>query len=66
MSKYKFHLAFENSESESYVTEKYYLALSSATIPIYFGAPNIEQFYPTHTIHPPIIKVNVSHICAYS
>jgi hypothetical protein len=44
--RYKFHLAFENSITEDYVSEKFYHPLMIGTVPIYLGAPNIEDFAP--------------------
>ncbi|CAA2996305.1 alpha-(1,4)-fucosyltransferase [Olea europaea subsp. europaea] len=34
----------------SYVTEKLFYALDSGSIPIYFGAPNVWDFIPPHSI----------------
>lgn len=50
MSHYKFVLAIENARTESYVTEKLYYALDVGAIPIYFGAPNVLDFVPPHSI----------------
>ena len=50
MKDYKFHLAFENGNVRDYVTEKVYLALAAGTVPVYFGAPNIEEFVPDGSI----------------
>ncbi|WCJ44280.1 Alpha-(1 4)-fucosyltransferase [Euphorbia peplus] len=50
MSHYKFVLAIENTATESYVTEKLFYALDSGAIPIYFGAPNVDDFVPPHSI----------------
>lgn len=50
MSHYKFVLAIENTMTESYVTEKLFYALESGSIPIYFGAPNVQDFIPPHSI----------------
>ncbi|KAJ6696836.1 hypothetical protein OIU85_003213 [Salix viminalis] len=50
MSHYKFVLAIENTWTESYVTEKLFYALDSGSIPIYFGAPNVLDFVPPHSI----------------
>ena len=50
MSHYKFVLAIENTETESYVTEKLFYALDSGAVPIYFGAPNVWDFVPPHSI----------------
>ncbi|KAJ9564942.1 hypothetical protein OSB04_000908 [Centaurea solstitialis] len=50
MSHYKFVLAIENTYTESYVTEKLFYALDSGAVPIYFGAPNVADFVPPHSI----------------
>ena len=44
--KYKFVIAFENAIDEDYVTEKFYDPLIAGSVPVYFGAPNIEEFAP--------------------
>ncbi|XP_065321292.1 glycoprotein 3-alpha-L-fucosyltransferase A-like [Gordionus sp. m RMFG-2023] len=38
LSRYKFYLAFENSNCVHYITEKFFRALSMGTIPVVFGA----------------------------
>lgn len=43
---YKFHLAFENSNEDGYITEKYWQSLYVGTIPIYLGAPDIKKYEP--------------------
>ena len=50
MSHYKFVLAIENTRNESYVTEKLFYALDVGAVPIYFGAPNVHDFVPPHSI----------------
>ncbi|CAI9282091.1 unnamed protein product [Lactuca saligna] len=50
MSHYKFVLAIENTYTQSYVTEKLFYALDSGAVPIYFGAPNVMDFVPPHSI----------------
>ena len=44
---YKFYLAFENSNSRDYVTEKVFHGLHAGTVPVYMGAPNIDDFMPS-------------------
>lgn len=43
---YKFVVAFENSILEDYVTEKLYDPLLAGAVPVYLGAPNVQDFVP--------------------
>ncbi|VFQ78302.1 unnamed protein product [Cuscuta campestris] len=43
---YKFSLAFENSNVEDYVTEKFFQSLVAGSVPVVVGAPNIEDYAP--------------------
>ena len=43
---YKFALAFENSICRDYVTEKLFQPLMTGCVPVYRGAPNVEDFMP--------------------
>ncbi|KAH7352530.1 hypothetical protein KP509_19G050000 [Ceratopteris richardii] len=44
---YKFSLAFENSNEDDYVTEKFWQSLVAGSIPVVIGAPNIHDFAPS-------------------
>lgn len=46
LSRYRFSLCYENMPMEGYVTEKIFDCLYAGTIPVYLGAPNIDQFIP--------------------
>lgn len=46
ISNYKFSLAFENAIATDYVTEKFFEPLMAGSVPVYLGAPNIEDFAP--------------------
>lgn len=43
---YKFIIAFENSCAEDYVTEKFFDPLLAGAVPVYLGAPNVDEFVP--------------------
>ena len=43
-SQYKFVVNFENSETNGYITEKIFNVFASGSIPIYHGAPDIEEY----------------------
>jgi hypothetical protein len=43
---YRFTVAFENSMTRDYVTEKFVEPLVAGTVPLYRGAPNIADFAP--------------------
>lgn len=46
ISRYKFSIAFENTIEDDYVTEKFFQPLLCGSVPIYMGAPNIDEFSP--------------------
>jgi hypothetical protein len=48
--KFKFTIAFENSSSPGYTTEKLVHALAADTIPIYWGDPEIGRVFNTDRI----------------
>jgi hypothetical protein len=46
IARYRFTLAFENSISPDYVTEKFFDPLIAGSVPVYLGAPNVDDFAP--------------------
>lgn len=46
ISTYKFGIGFENSIAQDYVTEKFFDPLLAGTVPVYLGAPNVEEYAP--------------------
>ncbi len=50
--RYLMYLAAENSIEKDYVTEKVYGGLINGAVPFYLGAPNIQEFVPTHSVIP--------------
>lgn len=43
---YYFNLTIENESNKNLITEKFYDAILTNTIPIYFGCTNIKEIYP--------------------
>jgi hypothetical protein len=46
IARYHFTLAFENACGQDYVTEKFFDPLVAGSVPVYLGAPNVEDFAP--------------------
>ncbi|KYQ93109.1 glycosyltransferase [Tieghemostelium lacteum] len=46
-STYKFTMAFENANTDDYVTEKLFGILTVGSVPLYDGAANGRDFFPT-------------------
>jgi alpha(1,3/1,4) fucosyltransferase len=44
--KYRFALCYENIQTPGYITEKIFDCLRSDCVPIYLGAPNIDEYVP--------------------
>jgi alpha-1,3-fucosyltransferase 10 len=55
IARYRFTLAFENSITRDYVTEKFYDALIAGSVPVVLGAPNVGEFAPAD---PSYVDVN--------
>ena len=47
---YAFHLCIENSRQTNYFTEKIMDCFQTMTVPIYWGAPNIHEFFDINGI----------------
>ena len=50
MRSYLFHLSFENSIVEDYITEKLWGSLRAGIVPVYHGAPNVREHVPPRSI----------------
>ncbi|MBI3211933.1 MAG: hypothetical protein HYZ47_04535 [Simkania negevensis] len=46
LKNYKFAICFENCITPGYITEKIFDAFAVGTLPVYWGAPNIEEYIP--------------------
>lgn len=50
MSSYRFNLCYENAQNlRGYLTEKIFDAFHSGCVPVYLGAPDIEEMIPSNT-----------------
>ena len=43
---YRFSIAIENSCIPSYMTEKFYDCIIAGCVPLYYGAPNVAEYFP--------------------
>lgn len=50
MKRYLFYFAFENQCVNDYITEKLWGPMQAGTVPVYFGAPNIKDHAPQHSL----------------
>ena len=46
LKNYRFSICFENSAIPGYVTEKIFACFAGGCVPVYWGAPNIEEYVP--------------------
>ena len=46
LRQYPFVISFENSNEPDYITEKLWEQLRYGSIPLYYGAPNVEEYLP--------------------
>lgn len=53
---YKYHIALENSSCPDYYTEKLIDAFMGASYPVYYGCPNISNYFPDGSLQP--ININ--------
>ncbi|MER9392458.1 glycosyltransferase family 10 [Mesorhizobium sp. M0592] len=65
IARHKFCLAMENSTEADYVTEKIYDAFMAGTVPIYLGAPNVDEFVPEHSFIDASAFASASDLAAY-
>ncbi len=47
LSQYKFAVCFENSILKGWITEKIFDCFFAGTVPVYWGAPDIENYVPS-------------------
>eukprot|EP00977_Amphora_coffeiformis_P011734 scaffold2849_cov174-Amphora_coffeaeformis.AAC.25 len=50
MRAYLFYCSFENQNTPDYITEKLWGAFEAGVVPIYFGAPNVKDHVPEHSL----------------
>jgi len=52
LREYRFSVAIENSSLPSYVTEKFYDCIIAGCVPLYYGAPDIANYFPSDCFIP--------------
>ena len=57
-----FHLSIENVQYDNWFTEKIVDAFLSKTVPIYWGCPNIENFFDKRGIYTFSSKEELLHL----
>ncbi|BCG89158.1 alpha-1,3-fucosyltransferase [Mesorhizobium sp. 113-3-9] len=65
IARHKFCFATENSIEPDYVTEKIYDAFAAGTVPIYLGAPNVDEFVPANSYIDANAFPNARDLAAY-
>lgn len=50
ISKYKFHIAFENALCDDYITEKLYRTFYVGSVPIYKGSSTVKDWVPAKSV----------------
>lgn len=50
LDRFKYHVTIENEITEHYWSEKLADAFLGATLPIYHGAPNVEDYFPADSL----------------
>ncbi len=55
---YKYHIAIENNSYPDYYTEKLIDAFLGAAYPFYYGAPNINEYFPVGALQ----EININNI----
>lgn len=59
----QFHICIENSQQKNYFTEKVVDCFSTKTIPIYWGCPNISDFFDVRGIYVANSFEEIMEIC---
>jgi hypothetical protein len=49
LAPYEYSIAIENNKKENYFSEKLIECFLSYTIPVYYGCPNIEKYFPKNS-----------------
>jgi len=62
LSKYEYSICMENTRENGYITEKFNDAILSGTIPLYYGAPDVDKHYPNSSEFLDINSENVIQV----
>lgn len=52
---YKYHIVIENGQRDNLISEKLFDAYLGLSFPLYFGAPNINDYFPKNSLR----KINI-------
>ena len=64
-SEYRFSLVVENSRMNGYISEKIFEAMFAYSVPIYLGAPNVENYIPANSFINVAKFVNMNELLMY-
>ena len=48
---YEYSIAIENACEDNYVSEKFFDCILNNTVPLYYGCPNVKDFYNRNSFH---------------
>ncbi len=54
---YEYSIAIENVCEDNYVSEKFFDCILNNTVPLYYGCPNVEDFYDPNSFH----NIDIEH-----
>ena len=60
LKEYRFSVVLENSNINHYFTEKFTDCVIAGTYPIYFGCPNLEQYFPQNSF----VRININRFAS--
>ena len=65
MARYKFVISHENALIRDYVSEKVFFALQVGVVPVYRGAPNIDDYVPSRSVVNSAAFASITDLAAH-